>query len=36
MKTIKVYILAIRYWIQGESWEIAFFAANHMIKGWKK
>jgi len=34
--TIRVYLRAIKYWLQGGSWNIAYKTAHVLIKTWKK
>ena len=33
---IRIYMLAIKYWIQGDNWKFAVEYATGLVKGWKK
>jgi hypothetical protein len=35
MKTIRIYILAIRYFLQGDTWEFAKEYATALVRGFK-
>ena len=35
MKTIHIYILAIKYFLQGDTWEFAKEYAKAIVKGFK-
>jgi len=34
--TIRVYKLAIKYWLQGDSWESSYNLATYIVKTWTK
>jgi len=36
MDTIRVYILAIKYWLSGDEWKFAKEYAEALVKGFKK
>jgi len=36
MKTIRIYILAIKYFLQGDKWRFAVEYATALVKGWKR
>jgi hypothetical protein len=36
MDNIRVYILAIKYWLQGDDWKFAKEYAEALVKGYKK
>jgi hypothetical protein len=36
MKTIRIYILAIKYFLQGDKWQFAKEYAESIVKGFKK
>ena len=33
---LQIYILAIKYWIQGDTWEFAVEYAEALVKGFKR
>lgn len=33
---IQIYILAIKYWVQGDKWEFAVEYATGLVKGFKR
>ena len=33
---IRIYVLAVKYYIQGDEWEFAIEYATSLVKGWKK
>lgn len=36
LENIQIYILAIKYFIQGDEWKFAVEYATGLVKGWKK
>ena len=36
MKIIRIYSLAIKYWVQGDSWKSATEYAKFIVEGFKK
>jgi len=36
MKTIRIYILTIKYYFQGDKWKCAKKYATRLVKGFKK
>jgi hypothetical protein len=36
LEKIQIYMLAIKYFIQGDTWEFAVEYATGLVKGWKK
>jgi len=32
---IRVFILALKYWMQGDDWDKAVEYAESLVKGWK-
>jgi hypothetical protein len=34
-KFFNVYILAIKYWLQGDPWELAYMNAKVIVRGFK-
>jgi len=35
-KTLSVYFLAIKYWLQGDEWGLALEYARTIVKGFKR
>ncbi len=35
LEKIRIYILAIKYWVQGDEWKFAVEYAEAIVKGWK-
>lgn len=35
MKKIRVYCLAIKYWLQGDPWQFAVEYARAIVEGWR-
>lgn len=35
MNKIRIYYLALKYWIQGDEWRFAVEYAKAIVKGWK-
>ena len=33
---IRIYILAVKYYLQGDEWNFAVEYATSLVKGWKK
>ena len=36
MLNIRIYLLAIKYWLQGDEWIFAVEYAKALVRGWKK
>lgn len=36
MKTIEVYLLAIKYWFQGDDWDGAVIYAKRIVNGFRR
>jgi len=35
MKTIRIFILTVKYWLRGDSWQFAKEYAEFIVLGWK-
>lgn len=35
MKKIRVYCLAVKYWLQGDTWRFAVEYARAIVEGWR-
>ncbi len=36
METLRVYWLAVKYWLRGDSMADGFYYANLLVNGWKE
>lgn len=36
MKTIYVYLYAVKYWRQGDAWDFALYCAKRIVLGFRK
>ncbi len=36
MENIRIYYLAIKYWLSGDNWDFAVEYAESLVKGWKR
>jgi len=35
-RNLKILILAIKYWLEGDDWWYAMKTAERLVKGWKR